>query len=162
MRFAVLSDEFRVMSWRTQMQDYHQLQIWERSITYAVDLYRFSAGLPDAERYNLVAQLRKAATSVPLNIAEGSGCTTDGEFVRFLGYAYRSLKEVVTCLELCERLYSTGEHQLLAVLIDEGNQIHDPHADTPAQSCGPWRQLRVRLITKLMTHHSKLTTDQVL
>lgn len=58
-----------------------------------------------------------------LNIAEGSGCTTDGEFVRFLGYAYRSLKEVVTCLELCERLYSTGERQALAVLIDEGNQI---------------------------------------
>ena len=45
------------------------------------------------------------------------------EFVRFLGYAYRSLKEVVTCLELCERLYSTGERQALAVLIDEGNQI---------------------------------------
>ena len=105
------------------MQDYHQLQIWERSITYAVDLYRFSAGLPDAERYNLVAQLRKAATSVPLNIAEGSGCSTDAEFVRFLGYAYRSLKEVVTCLELCERLYSTLERHPLAVLIDEGNQI---------------------------------------
>jgi len=90
---------------------------------YAVDLYRFSALLPDEQRFNLVVQLRKAATSVPLNIAEGSGCTTDGEFVRFLGYAYRSLKEVVTCLELCERLYSTGERQPLAALIDEGNQI---------------------------------------
>ena len=105
------------------MQDYHELQIWQRSMQYAVDLYRFSALLPDEQRYNLVVQLRKAMTSVPLNIAEGSGCTTDGEFVRFLGYAYRSLKEVVTCLELCERLYSTGERQALAVLIDEGNQI---------------------------------------
>ena len=106
------------------MQDYHELQIWQRSMQYAVDLYRFSALLPDEQRYNLVVQLRKAATSGPiLNIAEGSGCMTDGEFVRFLGYAYRSLKEVVTCLELCERPYSTGERQPLAVLIDEGNQI---------------------------------------
>jgi four helix bundle protein len=88
-----------------------------------MSVYRFSAGLPDAERYNLVAQLRKAATSVPLNIAEGAGCSTDAEFLRFLGYAYRSLKEVVTCLESCERLYSAVERQPLTVLIDEGNQI---------------------------------------
>src|SRR5262245_27994496 len=105
------------------MQDYHELQIWQRSMQYAVDLYRFSALLPDEQRYNLVVQLRKAATSVPLNVAEGSGCSTDAEFVRFLGYSYRSLKEVVTCLELCERLYPTVERQPLAVLIDEGNQI---------------------------------------
>ena len=105
------------------MQDYHQLQIWQRSIAYAVDLYQFAAALPDAERYNIAAQLRKAATSVPLNIAEGSGCTTDGDFVRFLGYADRSLKEIVTCLELCQRLYSALSVQPIAVLIDEGNQI---------------------------------------
>ncbi len=87
------------------------------------DLYRFSAQLPDAERYNLTAQLRKAATSVPLNIAEGSGCTTNGDFARFLSYAYRSLKEVVTCLELCQRLYPALPVQPVVVLIDEGNQI---------------------------------------
>jgi len=105
------------------MQDYHELQIWRRSMRYAVEIYRFLARLPDAERYNLVAQLRTAATSVPLNVAEGSGCSTDAEFVRFLGYSYRSLKEVVTCLELCGRLYPIVERQPLAVLIDEGNQI---------------------------------------
>jgi len=41
-----------------------------------------------------------------LNIAEGSGCSTNGEFARFVGYAYRSLKEVVTCVELTQRLHS--------------------------------------------------------
>jgi four helix bundle protein len=46
------------------MQDYHELQIWQRSMQYAVDLYRFSALLPDEERYHLVVQLRKAATGV--------------------------------------------------------------------------------------------------
>jgi four helix bundle protein len=105
------------------MQDDHQLDIWQRAMAYAAEIYRFSAPLPDTERYNLTAQLRKAATSVPLNIAEGAGCTTKGEFARFLSYAYRSLKDVVTCLELCQRLYPALSTQPVDVLIDEGNQI---------------------------------------
>jgi four helix bundle protein len=102
------------------MQDYHHLDIWRRAMTYAVEIYRFAAQLPDAERYNLTTQLRKAAISVPLNVAEGSGCASNGEFVRFLGYAYRSLKEVVTCLELCQQLHSALPPQPLDGLIDEG------------------------------------------
>ena len=105
------------------MQDYHQLDIWHRSMEYAVRIYEFSAQLPADERYNLVAQLRKAVTSVPLNIAEGAGCATSAEFARFLGYAYRSLKEVVTCLELCQLLYPSSPKSPLAALADEGNQI---------------------------------------
>ena len=104
------------------MQDYHQLEIWQRAMSYAVEIYRFFAQFPDSERYNLTSQLRKAATSVPLNIAEGAGCSTNGEFVRFLGYAYRSLKEVVTCLELCQRLYPELPSQSLSVHVDEGDQ----------------------------------------
>jgi four helix bundle protein len=105
------------------MQDYHQLKIWQRAMTYAVELYKLTAQLPNEERYNLTVQLRKAATSVPLNIAEGSGCTTNAEFVHFLGYAYRSLKEVITGLELCHRLYPALPAQSVTALIDEGNQI---------------------------------------
>ena len=92
-------------------------------MAFTAEIYRFSAQLPDTERYNLTTQLRKAATSVPLNIAEGAGCTTSAEFARFLGYAYRSLKEVLTCLELCQRLYPALPVQPLDALIDEGNQI---------------------------------------
>jgi four helix bundle protein len=105
------------------MQDYHQLEIWQRAMAFTVLLYELSADFPDEERYNLTAQLRKAATSVPLNVAEGAGCATNGEFARFLGYAYRSLKEVVTCLELAQRLFPTLPHQPVVALIDEGNQI---------------------------------------
>ena len=54
----------------TGVQDYHELEIWQRAMTYAVEVYRFSSQLPDDERYNLTAQLRRAVTSVPLNIAE--------------------------------------------------------------------------------------------
>jgi len=60
---------------------------------------------------------------VPLNIAEGSGCRTDAEFARFVGSAYRSLKEVVTGLELCQRLYRSLAVPSVTALIDEGNQI---------------------------------------
>jgi four helix bundle protein len=105
------------------MQDYHQLKIWQRAMAYAVELYKLTAELPSEERYNLTVQLRKAVTSVPLNIAEGSGCATNAEFVHFLSYAYRSLKEVITGLELCQRLYPSLPAQSLAALIDEGNQI---------------------------------------
>ena len=105
------------------MQDHHQLDIWQRGMDYAVALYEFSAGLPGDERYNLTSQLRRAATSVPLNIAEGCGCNTNAEFSRFVGYAYRSLKEATTCLELCRRLYNPLPLGPIASLIDEGEQL---------------------------------------
>jgi len=105
------------------MQDYHQLEIWNRAMDYAVAMYEFVATLPAEEKYNLASQLRRAATSAPLNIAEGCGSATNTEFGRFLGFAYRSLKEVVTALELCQRLYPSLQRDRALSLIDEGNQI---------------------------------------
>ena len=107
------------------MQDYHSLDIWNRSMDYAVAIYGFVKELPESERYNLVSQLQRAVTSVPLNIAEGAGSSTKVEFARFLGYAYRSfLKEVITCLELCLRIHAAQPGVRQAPdLIEEGNQI---------------------------------------
>jgi four helix bundle protein len=104
------------------VQDYHQLEIWRRAMDYAVKIYGFTTLLPADERFNLASQFRRAAVSVPLNIAEGCGCSTDPEFARFLGYSYRSLKEIVTCLELSERLHPIS-HGSIAPLVDEGDQI---------------------------------------
>jgi len=105
------------------MQDYHQLDIWNRSMNDAVSVYELAATLPQEEKYNLGNQLRKAVTSAPLNIAEGCGSVGNTEFGRFLSYAYRSLKEVVTALELCERLYPSLPRDRTQSLINEGNQI---------------------------------------
>ena len=105
------------------MQDYHQLDIWNRAMDYAVSVYEFAASLPIEEKYNLASQLRRAATSTPLNIAEGCGAASNTEFGRFLSYAYRSLKEVITALELCQRLYPSLRRDPAQTLIDEGNQI---------------------------------------
>ena len=105
------------------MQDYHQLDIWNRAMDYAVAVYEFAASLPEQEKYNLASQLRRAVTSAPLNIAEGCGAASNTEFGRFLGFAYRSLKEAVTALELCQRLYPSLSQCRTERLIDEGNQI---------------------------------------
>lgn len=105
------------------MQDYHKLEVWQRAMDYAVAVYRFSAELPDRERFSLTDQLRRAAASVPLNVAEGSGCGANAEFERFLGYAYRSTKEVVTALELAQRLFPSLPAASSTALIDEGNQL---------------------------------------
>jgi four helix bundle protein len=105
------------------MRDYHQLEIWHRSMDFAVRIYEFAADLPEAERYNLQSQLRRAAASVPLNVAEDAGCDKDAEFAQFLGYAYRSLKEVMTALELSERIYSSIARDSVTKLTAEGDQI---------------------------------------
>src|SRR5262245_43252275 len=62
------------------VQDYHQLDIWNRAMDYAVSVYELAAALPQEEKYNLSHQLRKAVTSAPLNIAEGCGCASNSEF----------------------------------------------------------------------------------
>jgi four helix bundle protein len=105
------------------MQDYHQLDIWNRAMDYAEAIYKFAATLPEEEKYNLASQFRRAVTSVALNIAEGCGTGSNAEFGRFLRFAYRSLKEVVTSLELCLRLYPASSRTRVAFLIDEGNEI---------------------------------------
>ena len=69
------------------MQDYHQLEIWNRAMDYAVAVYKFVTTLPEQEKYNLSSQLRRAVTSAPLNIAEGCGTASNTEFSRFLGIA---------------------------------------------------------------------------
>ena len=86
------------------MQDYHQLDIWNRAMDYAVSVNKLAAELPQEEKYNPAHQLRKAVTSAPLNMAEGCGSASNIEFARFLSYAYRSMKEVVTlwnCVNAC-------------------------------------------------------------
>ena len=92
---------------------------------YAVAVYGLAASFPVEEKYNLASQLRRAATSVPLNIAEGCGSASNTEFGRFLSYAYRSLKEAVSALELCQRLYPSLRQDRIAALIDEGRSPGD-------------------------------------
>ncbi len=86
------------------MQDFRNLEIYKRSIQFCTDIYRFTAILPDDEKYGLVSQIRRAACSIALNISEGAGAASNKEFAQFISYSYRSVNEVMTCLEIIENL----------------------------------------------------------
>ena len=88
---------------------FEKLEVWELALEYLDLVYQIAGQLPKAEEYNLKAQIIRAATSISLNIAEGSTSQSDAEQGRFLGMAIRSLIETVACLRLIERRkYVTG------------------------------------------------------
>lgn len=82
---------------------FEKLEVWRLSLDYADRVDELVKQLPKEERFNLTDQMRRAATSVSLNIAEGSTGQTDAEQGRFLGMALRSLIETVACLHLIRR-----------------------------------------------------------
>ena len=83
---------------------YRELIVWQKAIELAKAVYSFSQGLPREEVYGLASQLRRAAISVPSNIAEGQARRTTGEFVHFLSMAEGSLAEIDTQLVLAVEL----------------------------------------------------------
>jgi four helix bundle protein len=92
---------------------FEKLEIWKLSLNLINQVYKISDLLPREEEYNLKSQLRRAATSISLNIAEGSTGQTDAEQNRFLGLALRSLVECVACTRLIqERNYIRDENRL--------------------------------------------------
>lgn len=81
-----------------------RLVVWQESMTLVEQIYRVTAGFPSDERYGLIAQLRRAAVSVPSNIAEGAARRSSKEYLHFLAMARGSLSEMDTQLELSARL----------------------------------------------------------
>jgi four helix bundle protein len=75
------------------VRDFTQLKVWEKAHTFALHAYKVTAEFPPAETYGLTSQLRRSATSIPSNIAEGCGRNTRAEFVRFLHIAAGSASE---------------------------------------------------------------------
>ena len=75
------------------MQDYQQLFVWQRSHKLVLELYRATQAFPTVERYGITSQLRRAALSVPTNIAEGARRSGSKEYARFLNIAEGSLSE---------------------------------------------------------------------
>jgi four helix bundle protein len=104
------------------MQRFTELKVWQRSHTLALQLYRLTNGFPAEERFGLTSQLRRAATSVPTNIAEGSKRRTSAEYARFLNIAEGSLAETEYLLILARDLgYLSSEHA--APLLGEVDEI---------------------------------------
>ena len=97
------------------MRDYKDLISWQRSMQLAEEIYRLTKLLPKEESYGLVSQLRRAAVSVPSNIAEGYR-EPSAEYIRFLRIARGSLYEIETQLYLCNTLHYITQDNLETTL----------------------------------------------
>jgi four helix bundle protein len=75
---------------------FEKLDVWQKAVELADDVYRLTRAFPNEERFGLTSQMRRAAVSISSNIAEGTGRTSDAEFARFVEIAYGSLMEVVS------------------------------------------------------------------
>jgi four helix bundle protein len=82
----------------TEGGDYKSLVVWQKSITMVKSIYKLTSVFPSDERFGLISQMRRAAVSVPSNIAEGQARRTTGDYIRFVSNAEGSLAELETQL----------------------------------------------------------------
>src|SRR5262249_27846101 len=103
-------------------RSYKDLIVWQKGVTLAKLIYQLTQYFPSEEKFGLVAQMRRAAVSIPLNIAEGQARRTTGEFVQFISTAEGSVAELDTQLILsielkfCHEGKAKGAFQLVAEL----------------------------------------------
>lgn len=97
------------------IQTYRDLEVWQRSVDVVTAIYQLSRSFPADERFGLTNQLRRAAISVPSNIAEGYGRGYQADYLRFLSIARGSLMEVETQLHIALRLKFVDDDQFAPV-----------------------------------------------
>jgi four helix bundle protein len=103
-------------------QDYKDLIVWQKGIALAKLIYRLTQSFPSAEKFGLIAQMRRAAVSIPSNLAEGQARRTTGEFVQFISHAEGSVAELDTQLilsielEVCEHARVAAAFELIGEL----------------------------------------------
>jgi four helix bundle protein len=100
---------------------FKELQVWQKGMLLAQGVYRLTSSFPSDERYGLSSQMRRAAVSIPSNIAEGQARHATKEFLLFLSHAAGSLAELETQLILAERLgfCKIGNAKELQALVHE-------------------------------------------
>jgi four helix bundle protein len=104
------------------MHNFKELKIWQRSMDFAVKIYKLTKKFPKEELFGMTMQMRKSSTSIPNNIAEGSGRNTSKDFDHFLAIAYGSSCELETQLIMSERLEFISVQESLEH-INELNEI---------------------------------------
>ena len=95
-------------------QGYRDLVVWQKGIAIAKEIYLLTKQLPADEKFGLVSQMRRAAVSVPSNIAEGQARHTTGEFIQFISHAEGSVAELDTQLTLCQDLGLLTQEEITA------------------------------------------------
>jgi len=85
---------------KQKIESFKDLEVWKKGIKFTIDIYTITGNFPAQEQFGLTNQLRRAASSVPANIAEGYGRGSDKNYVQFLKTSRGSLNEVETFLYL--------------------------------------------------------------
>ena len=110
------------------MRDHRNLRAFQLADELALLVYRETSGFPKDEVFGLTSQIRRAAVSVPSNIAEGCGRSSEGDFLRFLDIANGSLRELQYQISLAYRLGYLPTGSTLAndesVLFETGRVLH--------------------------------------
>ena len=100
----------------SEIESYRDLRVWQKGVAITERVYRLTRDFPPEEKFGLTSQLRRAAVSVPSNIAEGWGRNSTGSFVRYLRIAHGSLAEIETQITIAHRLGYVSESQRDAFL----------------------------------------------
>ena len=132
-------------------QGYRDLLVWRKAMELVTKIYQVTECFPKSEMYGLSSQLRRAVVSVPSNIAEGQGRDSSREFVHHLSFAYGSLMETETQLQIAVNL---GFIQQMEV-----NHLFNNTAEIGRMLNGLSRSLRKTLAQNLPTDNRTPTTD---
>ena len=108
------TDELHVKT--ATIRDHRDLIVWQKAMALAKIVYQLTERFPSDEKFGLVSQMRRAAVSVPSNIAEGHARRTTGEFIQFISHAEGSLAELDTQTRLSVELCFCGPLEAEAVL----------------------------------------------
>ena len=100
----------------SSIQSYRDLKVWQEGMNLVETCYRVTKTFPKEETYGMTSQIRRAAVSIPANIAEGYGRKTRGEYIQFLYIAQGSLKELETHLLLAIRVELASDKIINTVL----------------------------------------------
>jgi four helix bundle protein len=109
------------------LKHYRELIVWQKAMNLVEFMYKATAHFPNTELYGLTSQIRRAAVSIPSNIAEGQGRNTTRDFLHFLSMANGSLREVETQVMIAERLgyiKKQAESELLGATAEIGRLLN--------------------------------------
>jgi len=105
---------------------HHKLDVWNRSISFVTRIYKMTTHFPAEEKFGLVSQMRRAAVSIPSNIAEGAARGSRKDFANFLRFSQGSVAELETQILICcnlEFVYKEQADSLLAELEEISRMI---------------------------------------
>ncbi len=103
--------------------NFREIKIWQEALVIVKEVYAFTSNLPKEEKYGITSQINRSAVSIPSNIAEGSGRTSNKEFIRFLEIAISSSYELETKLILAQDLFNLSTNDLIENLHALQNRI---------------------------------------